>query len=173
MNKIGISILQIEKITQLILAIRGQKVILDSDLALLYEVTVGHLNESVKRNIKRFPSDFMFQLTDDELENLKSQIAISKKGRGGRRTLPFAFTEYGVAMLSSVLNSERAITVNIEIMRAFGKLRHLLSSHADLVRYIKELEKKYNANFDYIFRKLEAFENPPIDPDKLPIGFNT
>lgn len=115
----------------------------------------------------------MFILTKDEYEDLKYQIGTSKKGRGGRRNLPYAFTEYGVAMLSSVLNSERAITVNIEIMRAFGKLRHFLLSHADLVRYIKDLEKKYNTNFNYIFEKLDLLENPPIDPDKLPIGFTT
>src|SRR5216684_4370724 len=114
--------------------IRVQKVMIDTDLAQLYGVPTYRLNEAVKRNAKRFPADFMFQLNKKETESLTSQFAISKKGRGGRRTLPYAFTEQGVSMLSSVLNSERAIQVNIVIMRAFVKLRELLESNEELNR---------------------------------------
>ena len=163
----------VEKIVNKIIVIRNHKVMVDIDLAVLYGVSVKRLNEAVKGNIKRFPPDFMFKLLLDEYLNLKSQFATSSlDDHGGRRKLPNVFTEYGVAMLSSVLNSEKAISVNIEIMRAFGKLRYLLGSQADLILYIKDLEKKYNANFDYIFEKLDLLTHPPIDPDKLPIGFN-
>jgi hypothetical protein len=117
-----------------ILIIRGHKVMLDVDLAEMYGIPTKRLNEQVKRNFKRFPVDFMFQLTQEEAEFLRSQIATSKKGSGGRRYLPLAFTELGVAMLSTVLNSERAILVNIEIMRAFVRLRQVLSKHKDLTR---------------------------------------
>ncbi len=113
------SLIPVERIERSILLIRGHKVMLDSDLAELYGVTTKRLNEQVKRNLSRFPDDFMFQLTESETYVLRSQYATSKKGRGGRRYLPYVFTEQGVAMLSSVLNSERAIKVNIEIMRAF------------------------------------------------------
>src|SRR5712691_4360609 len=123
--------------------IRTQKVMIDTDLAQLYGVPTYRLNEAVKRNRKRFPADFMFQLNKKEAESLTSQFAISKKGRGGRRTLPYAFTEQGVAMLSSVLNSERAIQVNIVIMRAFVRLREILASHKDLARKLDELERKH------------------------------
>lgn len=137
--------------------VQGQRVILNADLAELYGVTVGRLNEAVKRNRDRFPADFMFQLTREELKNSKSQIwtpnlksqnAISSSGWGGRRHPPYAFTEQGVAMLSSVLNSPRAIHVNIEIMRAFVRLRQILAKNADLERKLKELEKKYDAQFE-------------------------
>jgi hypothetical protein len=114
--------------------IRGQKVMIDSDLANLYGVPTFRLNEAIKRNRKRFPADFMFQLNKKETGVLTSQFAMSKKGRGGRRTFPYVFTEQGVAMLSSVLNSERAIQVNIAIMRAFVKLRQLLESNEQLNR---------------------------------------
>src|SRR6266498_2471404 len=119
---------------------------LDRDLAELYEVSTKRLNEQVKRNLARFPADFMFQLSDEEAESLRSQNATSETGRGDRRYLPYAFTEQGVAMLSSVLNSERAIEVNIAIMRAFVQLREILSTHKDLVRKLEELEKKYDAH---------------------------
>lgn len=116
------------KIEKMIYLIRGQKVMLDSDLASLYEIDTKKFNQAVKRNMKRFPKDFMFQLTKAEHENLRSQIVTSKEGRGGRRYAPYVFTEQGVAMLSSILNSDRAIEVNISIMRTFVKIRHLLAS---------------------------------------------
>lgn len=124
---------------------------LDEDLALLYGVSTMRLNEQVKRNLRRFPADFMFQLTDQEYATLISQIAISKTGRGGRRKAPFAFTEQGIAMLSAVLHSDRAIDVNIEIMRAFVRLRHLLSAYKDLEKKIHTLENKYDHNFKVVF----------------------
>jgi phage regulator Rha-like protein len=144
MNKT--TLIPIERIEKQIFLIRGQKVMLDSHLALLYGVSTKRLNEQVRRNISRFPDDFMFQLTQAEYELLRSQIATSKYGSGGRRYLPLAFTEQGVAMLSTVLNSERAIQVNIAIMRAFVKLRQILATHKDLVHKLEELEKKYETH---------------------------
>ena len=129
------------KIQSLIYEIRGQKVMLESDLARLYDVPTYRLNEAVKRNSKRFPSDFMFQLKEDEWEILRSQIAISKQRHGGRRYTPYVFTEQGVAMLSTVLNSEIAIEINIQIMRAFVKLRHYTISQSDTNEQIAELRK--------------------------------
>jgi hypothetical protein len=122
--------------------IRGQKVLLDKDLAELYQVKTRDLNKAVKRNINRFPSDFMFNLTLSEATSLKFQIGTSNVGRGGTRKLPYAFTELGVAMLSSVLKSDRAVQMNIFIMRAFVKLRELLATHRDLAEKLKELEKE-------------------------------
>jgi predicted restriction endonuclease len=124
---------------------------LDADLAGLYGVTTKRLNEQVRRNRSRFPDDFMFQLTAEEVLSLRSQIATSKQGRGGRRYAPLVFTEQGIAMLSTVLNSERAIQVNIEIMRAFVRLRELMATHKDLVRRLNEMEKKYDAQFKVVF----------------------
>jgi hypothetical protein len=131
-----------EQITQSILVFRGHKVLLDEDLATLYGVATGVLVQAVKRNIARFPEDFMFQLTPAEWALLRSQIVISTPARGGRRFAPYVFTEQGVAMLSSVLSSERAIAVNIEIMRAFVKLRDLLSSNRELARRFAQLETR-------------------------------
>ena len=128
------------QVQNLIYEIRGIKVMLDSDLAKLYEIPTYRLNEAVKRNISRFPSNFMFQLGKDEYESLISQIAISKKGRGGRRTMPYVFTEQGVAMLSSVLNSETAIQINIQIMNTFVQMRHWALENKDLARRVSELE---------------------------------
>jgi hypothetical protein len=131
--------------------IRRHKVILDTDLAELYAVPTFRLNEAVKRNSRRFPGDFMFQLTPEEVHTLTSQIAISKpSSRGGRRTAPYAFTEQGVAMLSSVLNSERAIDVNIAIMRAFVKLREAMIAHKELADKIGDLERKYQSHDEEI-----------------------
>ena len=134
-------LIPVERIENRIFLIRGQKVMLDAHLAELYNVPTRRLNEQVKRNIGRFPEDFMFQLTKNEFVNLKSQIAISSWG--GRRTMPFAFTEQGIAMLSGVLNSQIAIHVNIAIMRAFVKLRQILSTHKEFAEKLKELENKY------------------------------
>ena len=164
------SLVPIEVIEGKILLIRAQKVMLDEHLAELYSVTTKRLNEQVKRNRKRFPPDFMFQLNEEESEILRSQFATSKTQRGGRRYLPFAFTEQGVAMLSSVLNSDRAIEVNLQIMRAFVKLREMIASHKDLARKLAALEKKYDDNFKVVFEAIRALMTPPEKPKKK-IGF--
>jgi ORF6N domain-containing protein len=163
-----------ERIENAIFLIRGQKVILDVDLAKLYGVTAGRLNEAVKRNNKRFPRDFMFQLSLQELRNLKSQIAISSSRWGGSRHQPYAFTEQGVAMLSSVLNSERAVQVNIEIMRAFVRLREIIASNKELAKRLDELEKKYDGQFKVVFDAIRELMTP-IEPTSKPrrIGFRT
>ena len=146
------ALIPVEIIEKKILLIRGEKVMLDADLAELYEVETFNLNKAVKRNIDRFPQDFMFQLTKEEADSLRFQIGMSKKeGRGGRRYLPYAFTEQGVAMLSSVLNSERAVKVNVEIMRAFVRLRQMLASNAELARKLDALEMKYDHQFKVVF----------------------
>lgn len=148
-----------------ILTIRGHRVMLDTDLAVLYGVPTFRLNESVKRNASRFPEDFMFQLTADEVESLRSQIAILKPGRGQhRKYLPYAFTEQGVAMLSGVLNSPRAVQVNIVIMRAFVRLRGMLASHEELARKMAALERKYDSHDEQIkavFNAIRALMEPP------------
>lgn len=149
--------------------IRGQKVMLSHHLAELYEVEPRALNQAVKRNIERFPEDFMFQLSREEFANLKSQFVTSSWG--GMRTAPYAFTEQGVAMLSSVLHSERAIQVNIEIMRAFVRLRQMLATNAELSRKLVALEKKYDARFKAVFEAIHDLMNPPENKKKRPIGF--
>jgi hypothetical protein len=159
----------VERIERSILLIRGQKVMLSTDLADLYQVEPRVLVQAVKRNIARFPQDFMFQLTEEEYSNLKSQIVISSWG-GVRRARPYAFTEQGVAMLSSVLRSQRAIQVNIEIMRAFVRLRRMLASHADLARKLDALERKYDAQFKVVFDAIRELMKPP-ESKKRPIGF--
>lgn len=159
-----------ERIEGRILVIRDQKVMLDSDLAALYGVPTRRLNEQVRRNRARFPADFMFQLTDQELESLRSQIATSKRGRGGRRYAPLVFTEQGVAMLSSVLRSKRAVLVNVEIMRAFVRLRAMASSYRDLARQLAVLEKKYDVQFKAVFDAIRQLMTPPERPRRR-IGF--
>ena len=140
---------------------------LDSDLAELYGVPTQRMNEQVRRNIERFPSDFMFQLSTEETQSLRSQFATSK--RGGRRYLPYVFTEQGVAMLSSVLNSDRAVQVNIAIMRVFVKLREMIASNKDLAKRLDELEKKYDAQFKVVFDALRQLMTTP-EPGKKKIG---
>jgi len=164
-------ILKPENVAQLVFFIRGEKVMLDADLARLYGVTTGNLNKAVKRNQGRFPGDFMFQLTDKETERLIFQSGRSK-GRGGRRHRPYAFTEQGLAMLSSVLNSERAVQVNIAIMRTFVQLRRLMDSNADLARKIESLEKKYDEKFATVFAAIKQLI-APTEPAKKRIGFHT
>jgi len=159
-----------ERIESKILLLRGQKVILDRDLAALYGVPTKALKQAVKRNIARFPDDFMFVLDGEEFANWRSQFVTSNSDRMGLRHAPMAFTEHGIAMLSSVLNSERAIQVNIAIMRAFAQLRALLATHADLARKLEELEKKYDAQFRVVFDALRQLMNPPVPPRKQ-IGF--
>lgn len=151
--------------------IRKQKVMLDSDLAELYGVTTKRLNEQVRRNLKRFPEDFMLQLNADEASLLRSQFATSNVGRGGRRYLPYAFTEQGVAMLSTVLNSERAIQVNIAIMRTFVQLREMLATHKDLAQKLEALEKKYDRQFKVVFDAIRQLMGPEEPPKQQRIGF--
>jgi hypothetical protein len=153
-----------------ILFIRGKKIMLDKDLAVLYGVETRALNQAVKRNLKRFPPDFMFQLTKEEMINWTSQIVISNKEKMGLRKTPYAFTENGVAMLSSVLNSERAITVNIQIMRTFTKIREMLLSNAELARKIESLERKYDSQFAVVFDAIRQLMIPP-ETKKKKIGF--
>ena len=150
-----------ERIEQTIQLIRGHRVMLDADLAILYAVPTKRLNEQVRRNTKRFPSDFMFQLTVKEMDRLRSQFATSKPGPGGRRYRPFVFTEQGVAMLSSVLHSERAIQVNIAIMRAFVRLRTMIGSNKTLARRLNKLEKKYDGQFRIVFEAIRELMAEP------------
>ena len=163
------SLIPVERIEKAISLIRGQKVMLDADLAELYGVETKVLVQAVKRNIGRFPEDFMFQLNQEEFAILRSQFVTSSNW-GGRRYRPYAFTEQGVAMLSSVLRSQRAIQVNIEIMRAFIRLRQMLASHADLARKLDALEKKYDAQFRQVFEAIRRLMIPP-EPKRRPLGF--
>ena len=151
--------------------LRGERVLLDADLAELYGVETKTLNRAVKRHSDRFPQDFMFQLTGEEAGNLRYQIGTSSWG--GRRYLPQAFTEQGVAMLSSVLLSKRAVMVNVEIMRAFVRLRRILATHADLARKLAALEKRYDAQFRAVFDAIRELMAPPEPPRKRPIGFTS
>lgn len=164
----------IERIQRLILLIRGEKVMLDADLAALYGVTTGNLNKAVRRNLDRFPSDFMFQLTSEETETLIFQFGRSN-GRGGSRHCPYAFTEQGVAMLSSVLHSPRAVQVNIAIMRAFVQLRQLLASHGELARKLADLEQRienHDASIRALFEAIRQLMTPPEPPPRPEIGFH-
>ena len=158
-----------QKIEQSIVFVRGEKVILDYVLAAMYGVTTGALVQAVRRNPGRFPDDFMYQLSEQEVTNLKSQFVISSWG--GRRHRPYAFTEQGVAMLSSVLRSERAVVVNVEIMRAFVRLRRLLITHADLARKLEELERRYDSQFRVVFDAIRELMTPTAVPGKRRIGF--
>ena len=159
-----------EVIEQKILFLRGHKVMFDKDLAALYQVNTRDLNKAVTRNLDRFPGDFMFQLTGREFKNLMSRFGTSSWG--GARKLPRAFTEQGVAMLSGVLRSRRAVHVNIEIMRAFVRLRMMLASNAVLARKLEELEKRYDAQFKVVFDAIRKLMASP-DPLKRRIGFHS
>ena len=167
-SKIGIPAALVER---RILSIRGLNVMLDNDLAELYEVETKALNLAVRRNADRFPEDFMFQLTKEGYENLRFQFATSRSW-GGRRYPPSAFTEQGVAMLSSVLRSRRAVQVNIAIMRAFVKLRDMLASNRDLARRLNEMEKKYDGHFKVVFDAIRGLMKPPETPRRR-IGFGS
>jgi hypothetical protein len=162
-------IIKFKNIEELIYFIRGQKVMLSPHLAELYGVETRVLVQAVKRNIDRFPEDFMFALTEEEFANLKSQIVISSWG-GSRRAKPYAFTEQGVAMLSSVLRSKRAVKVNIEIMRAFVRLRQMLAAHTDLERRLDALEARYDEQFKVVFDAIRALMKPP-EKSRRKIGF--
>ena len=153
--------------------VRGQKVMLDSDLAELYQVPTKQLNRAVKRNRERFPEDFAFILTNQEVESLRLQIGTSKKGRGGRRYLPYAFTEHGIAMLSAVLHSERAIQVSIFIVRAFVRLREVIAAHKDLAARVEKLESGHTDHASIItvlVKEIRALKILP-EPPRNPIGF--
>jgi ORF6N domain len=163
------NLIPLERIERLILLIRGHKVMLSVELAGLYHVEPRALIQAVKRNERRFPDDFMFQLTVEEWQNLKSQFVISSWG--GVRIPPYAFTEQGVAMLSSVLNSDRAVAVNIEIMRAFVRLRQMLATNVELARKLESLEKKYDTQFKVVFDAIRHLMEPPRKP-KREIGFH-
>lgn len=168
---------EIIPIQNLIYEIRGQKIMLDSDLAVLYAIPTHRLNEAVKRNAQRFPVDFMFQLSKEEYEALISQIAISNPKRGGRRTLPYVFTEHGILMLSSVLNSEQAITINIQIMRVFVQIKQFALTNKDLTQRLNEMEHRFiqyardmNINIEDIYKQLNYLTDI-TKPAK--IGFKT
>jgi hypothetical protein len=156
-------------VERVILMIRGQKVLRDADLAAMYGVDVKILNQAVKRNLDRFPGDFMFQLTPDETAHLIT-LSVTSRSRGGRRYRPYVFTEQGVAMLSSVLRSPRAVHVNIEIMRAFVRLRQMLGANAELARRLAALENKYDTQFKVVFDAIRELMEPPSKP-RHRIGF--
>ena len=165
----------VELIERRIYLIRGQKVMLDSELAGLYRVTTGNLNLAVRRNLERFPDDFMFQLTKEEHTTLLLQFARAKTGRGGRQTPPLAFTEHGVAMLSAVLNSQRAVQMSILIVRAFVKMRELLASNKDLAARVEKLEsaqKKHGSIIGVLAEEIDEMKRLP-EPHKRRIGFKT
>jgi hypothetical protein len=169
------TIIPVERIEQRIYLIRGHKVMLSPDLAALYQVEARVLVQAVKRNLDRFPGDFMFQLSNEEYENLKSQIVISSWG-GARRANPYAFTEQGVAMLSAVLKSDRAVQVSIAIVRTFVKLREMLATNADLAHKVEALERKYAGHaqdIQVIFKAIKKLLEPPPAPPKKRIGFVT
>jgi hypothetical protein len=156
--------LRAEDISRRIHTIRSHRVLLDADLAELYDVPTKAFNQAIRRNMNRFPEDFMFQLTEEEFAGLRSQFVTSKKGRGGRRYLPYVFTEQGIAMLSGVLNSHRAVQVNIAIMRAFVRMRRMLVSHEELARKVAALEGKYDSQFRVVFDAIRAMMEPPSTP---------
>ncbi|MBV9243023.1 MAG: ORF6N domain-containing protein [Acidobacteria bacterium] len=171
-TKIELAIVTLDHLERRIYEIRGYKVMLDSELAELYGVTTKRLNEQVRRNLERFPDDFSFQLTGEEHETLRSQFATSKIGRGGRRYMPYVFTEQGVAMLSSVLNSQRAVQVNIAIMRAFVNMRKLVATNADINKKLTAIEKKlgeHDGHFKQVFGAIRAMMK--TENNARPIGY--
>ncbi len=162
------------RIESLILSVRGLRVMLDSDLAKIYGVTTGALNQALKRNIKRFPDDFAFQLSSEELEVLMSQIVISKKGSGGRRKLPWVFTEHGAIMLASILNSRRAVEMSVRVVRAFVLMREQLAASKELAQKLGELESRVSGHDEAIQNLFEAIRQliePPLPEDRKQIGF--
>ena len=161
----------VEQVERKILLIRGHRVMLDSDLAVLYGVETKTLNRAVSRNMERFPDGFMFELTTEEYERLRCQFGTSNVGRGGRRYLPMVFTEQGVAMLSSVLRSKRAIQVNIAIMKTFVRLREWMATHRDLAQKLAALERKYDSQFRVVFDAIRKLMEAP-EPPRRRIGFH-
>jgi ORF6N domain len=175
MGSTAAQVVPAEAIAQKIYVIRGLRVMLDSDLAALYEVPTKRLNEAVRRNIERFPGDFMFQLTREELENWRSQIATSNSGaKMGLRRPPHAFSEHGVAMLSSVLSSKRAVALNILIVRAFVRLREYLATHQDMARRLDDVERtqvEHGSHIQQIYSYIDALMEPAPKPAKRHFGF--
>jgi len=171
----AVRVIPVAFIERKIYIIRGQKVMLDGDMAKLYQVPTKRLNEAIKRNLSRFPDDFMFQLTQDELINWRSQIATSNPAaKMGLRRPPYAFTEHGVAMLSSVLSSKRAVELNILIIRAFVRLREYLATHKDLARKLKDVERTqqvHSAQIQRIYDYIQELLEPPRDHPRRRIGF--
>lgn len=165
-----ISLVPIERIERSIILVRGEKVMLDSELAEIYGVETKVLNQAVKRNAARFPTDFMFQLTTEEWESLRSQFVTLKRGEH-RKYLPYAFTEHGALMLANVLNSERAAQTSVMVVRAFVRLRQMLASNAALARKLAAMEKKYDAQFKVVFDAIRQLMSPPAKP-KREIGFH-
>ncbi len=165
------SLVPVERIEKRIFVLRNHNVMLDADLAALYGVPTRRLNEQVRRNVARFPPDFMFQVTQQEVDSLRSHSAISKTGRGGRRYAPLVFTEQGVAMLSSVLRSTRAVQVNIEIMRAFVRMRALAVPYSDLEGKLEAFEQKHDVQFKVVFDAMRQLMEPPPSAATRPIGF--
>ena len=169
MNKAAISV-PIERVEKAILLIRSERVILDVDLAALYGVTTARLNEQVKRNQERFPGDFAFRLTKEEFSILMSQFAISSSKHGGRRKLPLVFTEHGAIMAANVLNSNRAVQASVQVVRAFVRLRQMLSSNSDLAHKLEELEMKYDRQFKVVFDAIRQLMKQP-ETQRKQIGF--
>jgi hypothetical protein len=165
------ALVPVERVERRILFIRGEKVILDADLAELYGVTTKRLNEQVRRNRDRFPPDFMFQLTEEEFAILRSQFATSRSGWGGRRYPPFVFTEHGAIMAANILNSPQAIAASVTVVRAFVRLRQMLASHADLARKLEDLEKRYDSQLKQVFTAIRALMASPGDPSNKRIGY--
>ncbi len=166
-------VIPVERIERAILSIRGEKVMLDSDLAELYGVETRVLNQAVKRNADRFPEDFMFQLTVDEVVKLnRSQIVIGSQKHRDPRFPPYAFTEHGALMLANVLNSERAAQTSVQVVRAFVRLRQMLASNAELARKLEVLEKKYDRQFKIVFDAIRRLMSPPPEPKRREIGFH-
>ena len=163
------ALLPVERIETVIFFVRGERVILDADIAALYGVETKALVRAVKRNLERFPQDFMFQLTPEDISNLRYQFGTSSWG--GRRYLPYAFTEQGVAMLSGVLRSEQAVKVNVEIMRAFVRLRRMVNEQAELARKLDALEERYDEQFKVVFDALRELMVPPGEAEGRRIGF--
>lgn len=168
----SVSLIPMERVISSVVLVRNHKVLMDSDLAEMYGVETKYLVRAFLRNLNRFPSDFAFQLSQQEWESLRCQIGTSKElSRGGRRYAPYVFTEQGVAMLSSVLKSKRAVQVNIAIMRAFVELREMLGSHKDLARKLEAMEKKYDSQFKIVFDAIRELMKPPETPARRKIGF--
>jgi hypothetical protein len=167
----GKNLAKAEFVERRILLIRGERVILDFDLALLYGVQTRRLNEQVKRNRERFPEDFMFRLSNAEFTGLKSHFATSISGRGGRRKRPLAFTEHGALMAASVLNTPRAVQMSVFVVRGFVRLRSMLASHHEVARKLADLERRCDLRFKSVFDAIRALMTPPAAPPRKPIGF--
>jgi len=170
-KKKEVALLPAEKIQESILQIRGQKIMLDTHLAELYGIETKLLIRAIRRNFDRFPDDFLFQLSEQEVTALRIQIGSSKEGRGGRRYRPYAFTEHGILMLSSVLKSPRAVHVNIEIMRAFVRMREFVLSYKEIAKKLEGLEQKYDAQFKVVFNSFRELMKPPDLKKKRKLGF--